>query len=146
MGALLFIKESYHISSAVFLVKEEVACVCVCDCPHAYFKFLCFSDCCVLSVTCLCFYFIYFLWQSVIVKTIESNTQNVYEARRRILGLAQEVPMCEMKSGWLPAGRFISECVPLSAEIILYFKNYFSILSIFVLKACRALHGFWQFP
>lgn len=30
--------------------------------------------------------------KSVIVKTIESNTRNVYEARRRILGIAQESP------------------------------------------------------
>lgn len=72
----------------------------------------------------------------MIVKTIESNAQNVYEARRRILGLAQEVPTCETKSGWLPAGQFISECSLLSAEIILFKKNYFSVLSIFVLKAC----------
>lgn len=47
--------------------------------------------------------------KSVIVKTIESNTQNVYEARRRILGLAQEVPMCEMKSGWLPAAPLMAD-------------------------------------
>lgn len=66
----------------------------------------------------------------MIVKTIESNAQNVYEARRRILGLAQEVPTCETKSGWLPAGQFISECSLLSAEIILFFlKLFFSFVN-----------------